>query len=387
MEKGTLYWITGLSGAGKTTIGNALYYELKQKQDNLIILDGDILKKLVGDSLGYSKEDRRKRACYYSNLCKILTDQGISVIICTIAMYDSVREWNRENIERYVEVFLRVSKDILLKRDRKGLYSGHSKGKIVNVAGMDQGVEFPKHPDIIIENDGTRTVAECVKEIVEYDVKVTDTFNRDVEYWNQYYKEELNEIKQSSDFAKFVLPYMERRKKVMDIGCGNGRDSLFFVANGMEVTGIDASETAIRKLNQLHIENSLFVCDDFVTCKALYQMQYDYFYSRWTLHAISERQEEALLKNISDSIKKGGLLFIEARSVGDELYGAGKQVARNAFVYNDHFRRFIVKDELINKLEGLGFEMLYAEEEKDFSKTSTSNPMLIRIIANKKNEV
>ena len=53
LDKGTLYWVTGLSGAGKTTIGNALYYELKKKQSSLVILDGDILKKLVGDSLGY----------------------------------------------------------------------------------------------------------------------------------------------------------------------------------------------------------------------------------------------------------------------------------------------------------------------------------------------
>ena len=103
MGKGTLYWITGLSGAGKTTIGNALYYELKKKQDNLIILDGDILKKLVGNSLGYSQSDRKKRAYYYSNLCKTLTDQGISVVICTIAMYDEVRDWNRANIEKYVD--------------------------------------------------------------------------------------------------------------------------------------------------------------------------------------------------------------------------------------------------------------------------------------------
>lgn len=110
MGKGTLYWITGLSGAGKTTIGNALYYELKKKQDNLIILDGDILKKLVGNSLGYSQSDRKKRAYYYSNLCKTLTDQGISVVICTIAMYDEVRDWNRANIEKYVEVFLNVNK-------------------------------------------------------------------------------------------------------------------------------------------------------------------------------------------------------------------------------------------------------------------------------------
>ena len=137
MGKGTLYWITGLSGAGKTTIGNALYYELKKKQDNLIILDGDILKKLVGNSLGYSQSDRKKRAYYYSNLCKTLTDQGISVVICTIAMYDEVRDWNRANIEKYVEIFLNVNKDILMKRDRKGLYSGQSAGKIENVAGME----------------------------------------------------------------------------------------------------------------------------------------------------------------------------------------------------------------------------------------------------------
>lgn len=160
MGKGTLYWITGLSGAGKTTIGNALYYELKKKQDNLIILDGDILKKLVGNSLGYSQSDRKKRAYYYSNLCKTLTDQGISVVICTIAMYDEVRDWNRANIEKYVEIFLNVNKDILMKRDRKGLYSGQSAGKIENVAGMDQDVEFPKNPDIIIENDGTITISD-----------------------------------------------------------------------------------------------------------------------------------------------------------------------------------------------------------------------------------
>lgn len=64
MEKGILYWITGLSGAGKTTVGNALYYELRKYKDNVVILDGDILKRLVGDSLGYSKEDRKKRAYY-----------------------------------------------------------------------------------------------------------------------------------------------------------------------------------------------------------------------------------------------------------------------------------------------------------------------------------
>lgn len=383
MEKGTLYWITGLSGAGKTTIGNALYYQLKKKQDNLVILDGDILKKLVGDSLGYSKEDRKKRAYYYSNLCKILVDQGISVIICTIAMYDEVRAWNRKNIERYVEVFLKVEKNILIQRDRKGLYSGQATGTIRQVAGMDLDVEFPKNPDIIIENNGGKSVEECVKEIINYKILTRDTFSRDVIYWNQFYGKAPKELQEPSEFAKFVLKYLEPDKKIMDIGCGNGRDSVYFATNKMIVTGVDASETAITQLQKHNINNAFFVCDDFVTCKALYQMQYDYFYSRWTVHAISERQEDELLRNISDSLKKEGLFFIEARSTKDELYGKGKKVAKNAFIYNNHFRRFIDKQEFERKLEELGFKIIFIEEKKGFSQTKESNPTLIRLIAKK----
>lgn len=255
MEKGILYWITGLSGAGKTTIGNALYYELKKKNNNLVILDGDILKKLVGDSLGYSKEDRKKRAYYYSNLCKTLTDQGISVIICTIAMYDEVREWNRKHIERYVEVFLKVDKKVLIQRDRKGLYSGQASGKVREVAGMDLEVEFPKKPDIVIENDGTKSVDECVEQIVHYSPKVQDTFNRDVAYWNHFYEKVIKEIQEPSDFARFVLHYLQSGKRLMDIGCGNGRDSLYFARNQILVTGVDASETAINQLQKYEIEN------------------------------------------------------------------------------------------------------------------------------------
>lgn len=107
-----------------------------------------------------------------------------------------------------------------MKRDRKGLYSGQSAGKIENVAGMDQDVEFPKNPDIIIENDGTITISDCVNKIMEYKVNVKDTFDRDVNYWNQYYLRKEKEIQEPSDFAKFVLPYMETHKKIMDIGCG-----------------------------------------------------------------------------------------------------------------------------------------------------------------------
>lgn len=110
MNKGTLYWITGLSGAGKTTIGNRLYYQMKQKCINTVILDGDILKKIAGKDLGYGREERLERAYRYCALCMLLTNQGINVIICTIAMFDEIRDWNRQNIENYVEIFLDVNR-------------------------------------------------------------------------------------------------------------------------------------------------------------------------------------------------------------------------------------------------------------------------------------
>ena len=383
MEKGVLYWITGLSGAGKTTIGTKLYYEMRKACPGLVILDGDILKRLVGDSLGYSRKERLKRASYYSEMCKILTDQGITVIICTIAMYDSVREWNRRNIEKYVEIYLKVDQEVLIKRDKKGLYSRQKSGKASEIAGLDIEVEYPKTPDLVIENDGSVSVRECVERIMAYPVKQKDTFRRDVDYWNSYYAKKLTEIQSPSDFARTVISYLEPGKSLIDLGCGNGRDSIYFLNHHLNVTGIDVSEEAISQLNQLKLENGNFVCDDFVSSKALYQVQYDYIYSRWTMHAISEQQEDELLGNARDALKEGGLFLIEARSVRDSLYGKGTCVGKHAFIYNSHFRRFMEKEVFARKLENHGFRVISVEEGENFSKTETSNPMLVRIVASR----
>ncbi len=383
MEKGVLYWITGLSGAGKTTVGTKLYYEMRKTCSGLVILDGDILKKLVGNSLGYSSKERLKRASYYSEMCKMLTDQGITVIICTIAMYDSVREWNRRNIEKYVEIYLKVDRGVLIKRDKKGLYSRQRLGEISEIAGLDIDVEYPKTPDLVIENDGSVSVRECVERIMAYPVKQKDTFRRDVDYWNSYYAKKLTEVQSPSDFARTVISYLEPGKSLIDLGCGNGRDSIYFLNHHLNVTGIDVSEEAISQLNQLKLKNGNFVCDDFVSSKALYQVQYDYIYSRWTMHAISEQQEDELLGNARDALKEGGLFLIEARSVRDSLYGKGTCVGKHAFIYNSHFRRFMEKEVFARKLENHGFRVISVEEGENFSKTETSNPVLVRIVASR----
>ena len=165
---GTVYWITGLSGAGKTTIGKLLYEKIRAKHPNTVFLDGDILRKVFGDDLGYSKEDRRKCAMRYSRLCAMLQEQNMNVICCTISMFDSVREWNREHIHSYKEIYVKVSMDTLQKWNQKGLYSGITEERQKEVVGIHMDIEEPRCPDLILENDGEITPEEQVSIIWEY---------------------------------------------------------------------------------------------------------------------------------------------------------------------------------------------------------------------------
>lgn len=382
-NEGILYWITGLSGAGKTTIGNRLYYELKQTMDNVVLLDGDILKQIVDDNVGYSDVERRNRAMKYAKICKMLTDQDICVICCTIAMYDVVREWNRKNNKRYVEVFLDVPMEVLRKRNQKGLYSDPENETTKNVTGVDLQVEFPRNPDLKIINDGSESVKSIVQKIMAFSPVYKSDFDRDTEYWNNYYNMH-SAPQESSLFAKWVWTQVESGKTILDLGCGNGRDSLFFYKNKMNVTAIDASADAIEKLKKENKEDNIyFICDDFVCSTTIFAGQYDYCYSRFSLHAINEEQEEEVLKNIHKVLKKGGKLFVETRSVNDELYGKGEKVGPDSFYYNGHFRRFIRKEILIGKLQEIGFNIVFEKEDRNFAPYENANPKIIRIVAQK----
>lgn len=384
MNKGTLYWLTGLSGAGKTTIGNRLYYSMKPERENTIILDGDILKKIAGKDLGYGREERLERAYRYSSLCKLLTDQGINVIICTIAMFDEIRDWNRENIENYVEIFIDVEMEVLKCRNRKGLYSK----KNGNIAGVDVAIEYPKNPDIVIKNNGNQSIKESVQKILDYKVVPRKRWNRDEAYWNKYYAERVatseSRVKPSLFADAMLHKYMEKGRHLVELGCGNGRDSLYFAKNGLNVTGIDASKVAIDELRQKNsLDNCVFICDDFVSAESIYQIQYDYCYSRFTLHAINEQQETQILKKAYEMLKEGGYLFIEARSVNDKKYGLGQAVERNAFICDGHYRRFIELSKLLMKLENMGFAIAESEESDKFAPSKGDIATCVRVVAQK----
>jgi adenylylsulfate kinase len=163
---GTVYWITGLAGAGKTTVAHLLHLYIRARRPNVVLLDGDILREVYGDDLGHDQNDRRQVAWRNARLCLILSSQGIDVVCATISMFKEIRAWNREHIPSYREVYLRVPMSVLVERDQKGLYSRALAGETENVLGVDIHPEEPEAPDLVIDNDGSITPTQIVEKCV-----------------------------------------------------------------------------------------------------------------------------------------------------------------------------------------------------------------------------
>ena len=168
MKKGTVYWITGLSGAGKTTVGTLLFTYLKERKDTVVFLDGDILRSVyISGGGGYSTEERKKIAYQDCRMCRMLSEQDIDVVYCGISMYEECRAWNRENIENFNVIYLSVPMEILIKRDKKQLYSKALKGEVSQVVGIDLPFDEPVNPEVLVDNSGVYTPEEVLKYMIK----------------------------------------------------------------------------------------------------------------------------------------------------------------------------------------------------------------------------
>mgnify|MGYP000144454013 CR=1 FL=1 len=163
---GVLYWLTGLAGAGKTTLGHLLFEEIRTRRPQSVFLDGDVLRKVFDIEGGTKPAERLQLAMRYARLCRDLTAQDIDVVCCTISLFPEVWNWNRENIPSYREIYVRVPMDVLKQRDKKGLYSSAESGEVQNVVGVDLPFNEPVNPDLIVDNDGTSDPATVVSGIV-----------------------------------------------------------------------------------------------------------------------------------------------------------------------------------------------------------------------------
>lgn len=159
-------WLTGLPGAGKTTIAKLLLIKLRELEKQAILLDGDALREALKQHT-YDIESRKSLALTYSRLAKMFSGQGSIAICATVSMFDSVRTWNAENIESYFEVYIKVPDDILRQRNQKNLYSSATSGETSNVHGFDLAVEEPKAPNLVLFNDGNLAPEKLVLNILE----------------------------------------------------------------------------------------------------------------------------------------------------------------------------------------------------------------------------
>jgi adenylylsulfate kinase-like enzyme/glycosyltransferase involved in cell wall biosynthesis len=168
---GPVIWITGLSGAGKTTLMVEVVSRFRRNNVAVVALDGDGLREVFGvTSIDGRDHDRQKRlnlALQYSRLCKTISSQGTVVVISTISLFREVHSWNRANLPGYFEVYLKVPLDELRRRDPKGIYSRFDKGELSDVAGLDIPIDEPESPDLLIEFDSTKTSSDLADRVLD----------------------------------------------------------------------------------------------------------------------------------------------------------------------------------------------------------------------------
>jgi adenylylsulfate kinase len=150
-HKGFTVWFTGLSGAGKTTLGRLLEQELKGRGMKVEMLDADVVRQNLCKGLGYSKADRDTNIRRIGLVCHLLSRNGVAVIAAAIAPYAEIRAENRALIGDYVEVFVDCPLEQLKARDPKGLYEKALRGEIQHFTGVDDPYERPEHPDLRLE--------------------------------------------------------------------------------------------------------------------------------------------------------------------------------------------------------------------------------------------
>ena len=165
-QEGFVLWMTGLSGAGKTTIALILEEMLKEQGLRIERLDGDIVRESLTRDLGFTAEDRKKNIERITFVARLLSRNGVGCICSFISPYQSVRDHVRENTTNFLEVFIDAPLEVVIERDVKGLYKKAMAGEIPHFTGISDPFEAPENADIHVRTD-QQTPAESAQYILE----------------------------------------------------------------------------------------------------------------------------------------------------------------------------------------------------------------------------
>jgi len=167
-QKPITLWLTGLSGAGKSTIANALELALVERGRHTYLLDGDNVRLGLCKDLGFSDADREENIRRIAELAKLFMDAGLIVITAFISPFQHDRALDRDVIgdEKFIEVFIDTPLSECERRDPKGLYGKARSGVIKNFTGIDSAYESPLNPDVRV-NTLEENLETCVAKILD----------------------------------------------------------------------------------------------------------------------------------------------------------------------------------------------------------------------------
>jgi len=169
MQKGFTLWMTGLSGAGKTTLTTQLIGELRKRGLSIEVLDGDEVRTNLSKGLGFSKEDRDTNIRRIGYVSRLLSRNGVGVITAAISPYRAIRDEVRRSIEAdgalFIEVYVKCPIEVLAERDVKGLYKKALAGEIKEFTGVSDPYEEPLAPEVVVSTD-QETVGESARKIL-----------------------------------------------------------------------------------------------------------------------------------------------------------------------------------------------------------------------------
>lgn len=167
MNSGFTLWLTGLSGAGKTTIAIELERRLRAAGVLVERLDGDTVRQGLTRDLGFSKEDRDKNIERVAFVAKLLSRNGVGVILSFISPYRAARDAARADTTHFIEVFVHAPLETCIERDVKGMYAKAMRGEIQQFTGISDPYEEPLNPEIVVHTH-QQTLAESVQQILDY---------------------------------------------------------------------------------------------------------------------------------------------------------------------------------------------------------------------------
>lgn len=166
-DKGIVFWITGLSGSGKSSLGKAIKNEIIKQYGPTILFNGDDLRNLF-QIKSYDKKSRFEISKQYSKFCKFIAKQKINIIFTSVSLFHDLHKFNRKNIPNYIEIYIKSDIKKLLRNKKKAFY----KKKQTNVWGIDLKPEFPKKPNILINNNFKKNILDFKSDLIKKIYKI-----------------------------------------------------------------------------------------------------------------------------------------------------------------------------------------------------------------------